>query len=393
MKTVRPILLVCSLAVAVFLVGGGLAVKVGAGENSYRQVVLFSEILSLVMDNYVDPVDSDELLEHAYEGLLGALDSNGAYLTSEEVQEWRAEHEGALAHPGLTVLKAGRSIQVVAVDPGSPAEEAGIVVGDQIRSIDGRSVRELSLSQCWRMMLGAPGTSIDLDLLHPAEGMARETVQVERELAFTRTFSLDINEESVAVLRIYDVARVPVEELVAQLDDARSKGVDRLLIDLRNAADLLPGNVVEIGGLFTSGVLLNLRDGSGSVIASVSSSRMEPVWNGSVAVLVNGATAGSAEALASLIQAELGGTVLGESTYGYGAKAELFELEGGAGLVVSSALWETASGQGWNREGIEPDELIRGRGEDYDAMSADQLRRALDWMTEDDAEQETKSAA
>ena len=58
MKTVRPILLSCSLAIAVFLIGGGLAVKVGAGENSYRQVVLFSEILSLVLDNYVDPVGS-----------------------------------------------------------------------------------------------------------------------------------------------------------------------------------------------------------------------------------------------------------------------------------------------------------------------------------------------
>jgi len=262
MKTVRPILLVCSLAVAVFLVGGGLAVKVGAGENSYRQVVLFSEILSLVMDNYVDPVDSEELLEHAYEGLLGALDSNGAYLTAEEVKEWKAEHDGALAHPGLTVLKAGRSIQVVAVDPGSPAEEGGIVVGDQIRSIDGRSVRELSLSQCWRMLRGAPGTSVELDLLRPAEGMARETVQVERERAFTRTFSLEIDEENVAVLRIYDVARIPLEELVGQLDEARSKGVDHLLVDLRNAADLRPGSVVEIGGLFTSGVRLRRQGGA-----------------------------------------------------------------------------------------------------------------------------------
>ena len=244
MKTVRPILLICSFAVAVFLVGGGLAVKVGAGENSYRQVVLFSEILSLVSDNYVDPVESDELLESAYEGLLGALDANGAYLTPEEVEDWKADREVALAHPGVTVLKAGRSIQVVAVETGSPAEKVGIVVGDQIRAIDGRSVRELSLSQCWRLLFGAPESSVELDLLRPAEGMSRETVQVERELAYAPAFDLEVDQETVAVLRVYDLARLPVEDLVKQLDDVRSQGVDQLLIDLRKAADLRPGNVV-----------------------------------------------------------------------------------------------------------------------------------------------------
>ena len=181
MKTVRPVLLLVSTAVAMFLIGGGLAVKVGAGENSYRQVVLFSEILSLVMDNYVDPVDSDELLSSAYEGLLGALDANGAYLTREEVAEWEAGHDGTLAHPGFSVLKAGRAIQVVAVEEGSPAEEVGITVGDQIRAIDERSVRDLSLGQSWRLLTGAPGTSVKLDLLHPADGFRREQVQEEGE--------------------------------------------------------------------------------------------------------------------------------------------------------------------------------------------------------------------
>ena len=86
MKPTRTILLLLSLAVVVFLLGGGLAVKVGAGENSYRQVVVFSEILSLVMDNYVDPVDAQELLDGAYEGMLGGLDAHGAYLKPDEVQ-------------------------------------------------------------------------------------------------------------------------------------------------------------------------------------------------------------------------------------------------------------------------------------------------------------------
>jgi carboxyl-terminal processing protease len=383
----RPLLLTCSILVAVFLIGGGLAVKVGAGENSYRQVVLFSEILSLVIDNYVDPVESDALLEDAYEGLLGALDANGAYLTAAEVAEWKSDPGGALAQPGLTVLKAGRSIQVVAVDPGSPAERAEITVGDQIRAIDGRSVRELSLQQCRRLLRGAPGTTVRLDLLHPLEAMTRETVEVERELLSTEAYEIELAEPTVAVLRIRRLGQVSVGKLAERLEQLRAQGLERLLLDLRNAADLNPADVAGVGGLFTTGVLLRLRDGSGSVVEEVAGDRAAPVWGGDLAVLVNGATAGSAEALAGLIQSELGGTVLGESTYGYGAEAELFELETGAGLVVSSAVWETVSGKHWNRDGIEPDELIRGRGQDYEEVSADQLRRALEWLAQpvDDA--------
>ena len=84
--------------------------------------------------------------------------------------------------------------------------------------------------------------------------------------------------------------------------------------------------------------------------------------------------------LTSVIQSELEGPILGESTYGLGAEAKLFELDNGAGLVVSSALWETASGTRWNGDGVVPDEEIRGTGQDYETMSANQLERALEWL-------------
>ena len=106
----------------------------------------------------------------------------------------------------------------------------------------------------------------------------------------------------------------------------------------------------------------------------------ELAWSGSVAVLVNGATAGSGEALASLMQAERGCLVLGEATYGLGSEVKLYEMEDGSGLLVSSALWETASGSRWNDEGVQPDELVHGRGDDYAAMSADQLSKVLDHL-------------
>ena len=119
MKPSRTMLLVASGLLVIGLLVGGLAVRVGADDGSFRQTVLFSEILSLILDNYVDPLEADALLRGAYEGMLGGLDPNGAYLTTEEVREWKAGRDAEAVDPGLSVLKVGRTVQVVAVAPES----------------------------------------------------------------------------------------------------------------------------------------------------------------------------------------------------------------------------------------------------------------------------------
>jgi carboxyl-terminal processing protease len=382
MKPTRSILLLVSTLLVLVLVGAGFSARVGAGENSYHQVVVFSEVLSLVLENYVDPVDADRLLLGAYEGMLRGLDPNGAYLTPGEVEEWKAGVEDAPGDPGVSVLKAGRALQVVAVEPGSPAAEAGVQVGDHIRSVDGRSVRDLSLTQAWRLVRGPAKSMVTLDLLHPSAAFKQETLTVARVPRGGRPYGIEVDRRGVAVLRIRDMTRLRLEELVAELDDVRSRGVDQLLLDLRNVADLRPRAVAAVAGLFAPGASLRLRDRSGRLVETVESPPADFRWSGSVSVLVNGATAGSAEALASLVQSQGLGRILGEATYGLGAEVKLYELDDGSGLLVSSALWETSAGHGWNAEGVQPDEVVRGRGDDWAAVSADQLQQTLERIEE-----------
>lgn len=379
MRSTRSFLLVVSAILVACLLGGGLAVKVGAGESSFHQVVVFSEVLSLVLENYVDPVEADRLLTAAYEGMLGGLDAHGAYLTAEEVREWKAGNDGALAHPGFAVLKAGRSLQVVSVDEGSPAAEAGIEIGDQIRSIDGRPIRDLSLDQSWRLLQGKVGSTVVLDVLHPSDGFRREEIEAGRVLPAARPYELNVL-RGVGILRVRDLARFPADDVAEELGDVWSRGITTLLVDIRNLADSSPRRAGEAAGLFASGPLMHLRDRSGEVVESVNGTREATAWDGEIAVLVNGATAGSAEAFASVIRSRRDAVVLGESTYGLGSEARLFELENGSGLLISSALWETESGDQWNSDGITPDNVIRGQGDDLAAMSVDQLEEALNFL-------------
>jgi len=386
MKLGRSVLLGTSIVLSLAVLGGGIVVKVRAQDNSYKNSVIFAEVMSLVLENYVDSVEGEDLLRGAYEGLLTGLDPNGAYLTSEEVQEWKAGVRDQAVNPGISVLKLGRMLQIVALDPGSPADEAGLGVGDQIRSVGGRPVTDLSLGQCRRLIEGAPGTSVVLEVVARGEDFEPTDVEVVRAANLGRAYSLELK-EGVAVLRINQLSKVALDALSEELDDVRSRGVEQLLIDVRNLADDSPREAVRVASLFATSPELVLKDRAGGVLESVEGDPVPDAWPGPVSVLANGATAGGGEAFVQLLQAGRETEFFGESTFGLGAEPKLFELENGAGLLVSFALWQTAGGEGWNDDGVDPDREVRGRGDSFAEAAEDQLSKVLELLVSDSAEE------
>lgn len=374
MKRSRTVVLTISMILALVLVAGGLAAKVGG--DASRQVRLFAEVLQKVVENYVDPVETETLVRAAYEGMLGRLDANGAFLTPEELVAWKSAPAGG-AGPGIHVLKAGSTIQIVAVDPESPADRAGIRLGDLVRTVDGEPLRDLSLDQVWRRIEGPAGTLVRLGLIHVSDEFQQEDVEVQRIVAARPAFDLGV-ERGVAVLRLRGPARVDVAALEKELEEVRSRGIGMLLVDLRNTVDLAPRDAARLAAPFVGGTLLRLRDKAGRVIEVLEGTPPAKSWDGPVAVLVNGATAGSPEGLAALLKEIRGATVLGETSYGLGAEPRLYELGDGAGVILSAARWETPDGTSWV-QGIQPDETLQGEGEDVKTALDDQFRRALDW--------------
>ena len=358
MSRSRLLLLVSSLTVVLFLLGSGAALKAGAGEGSFRQMLLFSEILSYVVDNYVDPVDTEKLMRGADVGLMGGLDAHGAYLTQDEVATWKhGTGSTDVADPGVSVLKSGPVIQVVSVATGSPADAIGIAAGDQIRKIGGHSVRPLSLDQAQRLLKGAPGSSVEIDLFR-VKDLKREVVTVGRAVRRDAPYVLDLS-GSVAVLKIRDLDRLPTDDLVAELVSIKDRGADRLLVDLRDVASIDTRHAAGIADLFASGDFLRLNDRNGRTVEKLAGTRPAPAWAGKVAVLVNGATAGAGEGLAMILKDRKNAPIYGEPTYGLGTEPKLIELAEGDGLLVPGYVWETPAGKRWNADGLAPDKIVK----------------------------------
>lgn len=376
MRRSRVLLLVSSLAVVSFLLGSGAALKAGAGDGTFRQMLLFSEVLSYAVDNYVDPVDTEKLMRGSQEGLMAGLDAHGAYLTQDDVDTWKKGLAATeLVEPGVSVLKSGPVIQVTAVAAGSPADAAGIVPGDQIRKIGGRSVRPLSLDQSQRLLKGPAGSAIEIDLFR-VKDLKREVVNVARAARRDAPFVLEVS-GGVAVLKMLDLDRLPSPTLEQELGGVKDRGADRLLIDLRDTSSLETRHLAALAELFASGDFLRLNDRNGRSVQKLSGTRAKPAWGGRIAVLVNGATAGAGEALAMILRDRRSAPIYGETTYGMGTEPRLIELPDGGGLLVPGYVWETPAGKRWNADGLIPDKVVKtdGRREGEDD---EQLKKTLD---------------
>jgi carboxyl-terminal processing protease len=376
MRKSRVVLLVGSLAVVLVLLGSGAALTASSGEGTFKQMLVFSEVLSYVVDNYVDPVDTDKVMAGAYQGLMSGLDAHGAYLTKDEVVAWK---QGSTADhgvgPGVSILKNGPVFQVVAVAEGSPAADAHIAIGDQIRKIGGRSVRAMSLDQADRLLDGTAGSSVTLDLLR-VKDLKREDVSVARAARKDAPFVLDLR-GTVAVLRLRDLDRLPSDALVSELAAIRGKGADRLLIDARDIAQNDTRRAAKLAELFASGEMLKLKDRSGKAVETLNGTREGAAWTGPIALLVNGATAGAGEGLAVILHDRLKAPIYGESTYGLGTEVRLVELPEGDGLLVPGFVWEAATGARWNGDGVTPDEVVKSDARTDDGED-DQLGQTVE---------------
>jgi carboxyl-terminal processing protease len=386
----RVALLGASLVTVCVLAAGGLVLRAAGTEGSYRQVVTFSEVLSLILENYVDPPDSSRLLSGAYEGLLAGLDANGAYLDASEVEAWNRPAPENPAGPGIVGLRAGGSFQIVSVIPGSAAEAAGLRPGDQIRAIDDVPVRGEALGQLARRLLGPAGSKVRLSVIRPAEGFRRDDVELVRQARKDAPFSVDVRGR-VAVLIPNDVSRIEAEAVRAALREAREGGANRLLVDLRGVSNANVRDASKILGLFTAGPVLRLKDKRGTVAETLDVRDDGRGWEGPVATLVGGATAGCGEALAQVLRAKRSAVVYGESTYGLGTEPKLVPLPGGDGLLVPAYVWEAVGAPVWARSGVEPDRVVRGEGRPEE-IEADQLRRAVDLFAEAEVEAKREAA-
>src|SRR5687768_7366886 len=178
----RVVVLVVSMAVVAFAVVGGFMSQASARQDSYQYLRTFEDVVSLILNNYVEEVNVDKVMHGAMHGLADGLDPDSAYLDVNQVKVLDKGDLGGSAQTGLEITRQ-YYLRVIAARDGSPAAKAGLMPGDYIRAIDGQSTRDVTVYEGARLLRGRPGTKVHLTVIRGNAAEPHEMDIVREDLA------------------------------------------------------------------------------------------------------------------------------------------------------------------------------------------------------------------
>ncbi len=309
------------------------------------------DVLTLVKENYVDVPDLEKVISGGVENALERAHPLNAYLSPEEL---RLPDPGP-AQVGLTLLKKSIWAQVLSVIPGSPADKAGILVGDVIRKIDGDSIGSMSAWVMERRLKGSVDSEIKLVNYDNVSGQLKKlTLQRER---VQRPAVAMRKEPKGTLLTLPDLSAGRAAELAGLLG-----GVDRglpLVLDLRRCAGGDLAEATQVAALFAGqGPFVTIQE-AGKPDRGIAVTPGEASPFPQMAVLLGYGTVGAGEGLAAFLKKQAILTV-GERTAGLGVERTRLPLKQGGAVELVYRRWVGAGGEKLDRQGVTPEEPLKG---------------------------------
>lgn len=354
-----------SLSIVIFCYAGiGHVLGRTSDDKAYKSLTVYGEVLQKIQQDYVDDPNMRTVTAGALHGLLESLDPQSSYLTPREYEEYKKK----LANPGtgetgLTLSKRFGYIIVLSVLPDSPGVKAGIRSGDLLESVGGFTTRDMSVGQALNLLNGQPGTGIKVAVIRRGKATP-DDVDIVREKLATPKLVVQKADPDILVLRFPSLDTGRAEEVRSRLLDAEKQGIRKVILDLRESGRGPVSEAISIARLFIpNGTLATLR---GQTVSTqvFSADPKQVIWKNPVSLLVDTTTSGAAEVLASAIQANHRGDVVGERTFGLASEQKLITLDDGAALILTVANYYNADGKSILEEGVTPTEVVRADAQD-----------------------------
>ncbi|MGC1484435.1 MAG: S41 family peptidase [Candidatus Acidiferrum sp.] len=339
-------------------------------DKAYKSLTVYSEVLQKVQQDYVDEPNLHLVTTGSLHGLLESLDAQSSYLTPREYTEYKQKQAAnANGDAGLTLSKRFGYIIVISALPDSPADKAGIHSGDILESVAGFTTRDMSVGQAMNFLHGQPGTGVKVGVIRRGKADPDQVDLVREKLGTEKIVSEKVDPDILA-LRLPSLNPGRADEIRARLLEAEKQGVHKVVLDLRECGRGPVSEAMAVAKLFVpSGTLTTLK---GQTISTqvFSADPGKVVWKGPVSVLIDATTSGAAEVLASAMESNHRGDVVGERTFGLASEQKLITLNDGAALFLTVGNYYNADGKSILAEGVVPSEVVTATADD-DANAGD----------------------
>ena len=343
------------LAAALFFI-----VQMGFLPGSFKQAApkgfeLLDSLMRLVRNDYLEVRDPVQTAVGAYRGLVNSLDPLSAYLTKDLAAKYLAM-SGKETDPGVVILKRYASFpQVASVVENSPAEKAGIKLGDLLSAVEGRNSLSMSLAETKLRLKGTDERPVKIRVLRGNETL---DLDVPRALLFPKPYTFVRAAGKPAILRIHRFAASLDSDLRREVLPALQNPKTALIIDLRNCQDGELEAARKFVNLFVKTTDAGTFENRGGVKQTVACPAEPELGALPLAVWVNAGTAGPAEFAAGVLQEVRKVKVVGFPTPGLVGRTEFFTLKDESAILLTSGVFSLPSGRKLWDEGIQPDVLL-----------------------------------
>lgn len=329
-------------------------------DDLYRQVSLLSDTIAIVETEYVDDVNSRELIYGALKGMLSSLDPHSQFLDPDAYNELKTETEGKFGGIGIEITLRDGLITIVTPIEDTPAWKAGIKAGDVIVKINGEITRDMELSDAVKRMRGKVGEAVNLTILRESEKKVIEFKIVRDTIKIKDIKEARILDDGIGYIRIVEFREDTPKEFKAVLSKLRESGMNALVLDLRNN----PGGLLDVAVKVTSQfiekdrIIVTTKSRKSTQDLEFKSDCAHPVVDLPIVVLINEGSASGSEILAGALQDYKKAIVLGKKSFGKGSVQTLIPLRDGSALRLTTSKYFTPLGREIHGKGVIPDIVL-----------------------------------
>jgi carboxyl-terminal processing protease len=362
-------------AVVFGLLGLGTGIQIGK-KSSADGAAKVGDALDRIQKRWYGDVPADSLLDAAVEGMASKLDPYCEYYTAQEYKDFEEQHmRGQFGGVGIVVGSDPKTGFMTVETPieDSPAFAADILPGDQIREVDGVSIKGQPLQDVVRKIKGEPGTPVTLTMSRKGREELFK-VTLTRKIIVVKAVKPKMLDDGVGYIRISDFTEM-MEQFDAAVKDLEAKGMKSMVIDLRfNGGGLLTECIALADRFLDAGVIVTTRGKTPEDLREASAKKGDTLPPIPLVVLVNQSTASASEIFAGAMKDHGRGTLVGTRTFGKGSVQTPFTLSDGSHLKLTTARYFTPKGTSVHKEegkkdyGLDPDFLIEMSQDEESAL-------------------------
>ena len=338
-------------------------------DAAYPNMRLFSEVMEKVRRDYVDGTNLtyQDLVYGALKGMINELDPHSEFLDPDKYKDLQSDTEGHFGGLGIVIAMKDNFVTVVAPMEDTPGFKAGILSGDRIIKINGKSTENMTLPDAVKMLRGDPNTDVSMTMMRPSSGQVKDykltraviTVDMVKDINGKKEFPL--GENKIGYIRLVQFGEKTSDDLEVALNKLKGQGMQALVLDLRwNPGGLLDQAVEVCEKFLPKGQLIVSTEGrnAGQDSKHRAAGRGDELHGMPIVVLVNLGSASASEIVSGCLQDLHRGIILGEKTFGKGSVQSIIPLDDGSALRLTTAKYYTPSHKVIHEVGITPNIIV-----------------------------------